>query len=105
MSEFKITAPAGNDRDDVGLFVRPIDLNITFSEYFRLKFEAVSRGMLMSQYVREMLQDEEYIMALDEETLSLFRKLSSFVNDIDYYIIWGGDGFWRIKRSPKTSGK
>lgn len=105
MSELKISNPAETEPADENMFVRPIDLNITFSDYFRLKFEAVNRGMLMSQYVKEMLDDEEYVMTLDPETLSLMRKLSSFVDDIDYYIIWGGDGFWRIRHSKKSVRK
>jgi len=105
MSELKISPASDNMAADEKMFVRPIDLNITFAQYFRLKFEAVNRGMLMSAYIREMLQNEENVLDMDPETLSLMRKLSSFVDDLDYYIVWGGDGFWRIRKSGKHSQK
>lgn len=86
--------PVEENKDNIS--VVPINLNISFSEYFRVKFEAIRKGISMSEYVKSILSEESSIN-LDKDTLELFRKLSYFYDDLDYSIIWGGDGFWQIK--------
>ncbi len=100
MSDISLMKSASENNDII--FVRPVDLNISFSDYFKLKFEAINKGLLLSDYLQLFLSDEESLLSLDQDTLLLFRKLSSFINNIDYYIIWSGDGFWRIKRKNIT---